>query len=176
MKHAIITSTGSDRPGIVESLARWIFEQGGNMEESRMSLLGGEFAAMILVTGPDDLIAKLEETRAAIEQTEQLGVMVKEVNAAPAVPNKPVIRYRLNATSLDHSGIVHRITRFLMERGINIVSAKTWNTAAPFTGAPVFHFEMNIDLPSSLVMNEFRAELMEACRIDNIDYELTAVK
>ena len=57
--HAVITSIGTDRPGIVEELSGWILDNGGNIEESRMERLGSEFAALMLVSGPAGLSERL---------------------------------------------------------------------------------------------------------------------
>jgi glycine cleavage system regulatory protein len=38
-----------DRPGIVADLAQLVFDCEANLEDSRMTLLGNEFAAILLV-------------------------------------------------------------------------------------------------------------------------------
>src|SRR5438094_10605853 len=45
----VMTVMGRDRPGLVDSLAGLVAEQGGNWLESRMSRLGGQFAGILRV-------------------------------------------------------------------------------------------------------------------------------
>ena len=45
----VISALGSDRPGIVESLTGEILAHNGNILDSRMTVLGGEFAVLMLV-------------------------------------------------------------------------------------------------------------------------------
>ena len=45
----VMTVIGPDRPGLVESVAGLVAEQGGNWLESRMSRLGGQFAGILRV-------------------------------------------------------------------------------------------------------------------------------
>src|SRR5947207_14822820 len=50
MQNALVmTVIGRDRPGLVDSVAGIVAEQGGNWLESRMSRLGGQFAGILRV-------------------------------------------------------------------------------------------------------------------------------
>ena len=49
--HALLTAFGADRVGIVDDLTSLILEARCNVEESRMSVLGGEFAVILLFSG-----------------------------------------------------------------------------------------------------------------------------
>src|SRR4051794_15954181 len=108
-EHLIITSLGTDRPGIVEELSGWILENGGNIEDSRMSLLGGEFASLVLVSGEAGFAERLEGSRAAFESDRGQTVFARRVKASPGAPQVSHLRYNLKATALDHPGIVHQV-------------------------------------------------------------------
>jgi glycine cleavage system transcriptional repressor len=45
-RHAILTAIGADRPGLVEEVSQFIFAHGGNIADSRMVNLRGQFAMM----------------------------------------------------------------------------------------------------------------------------------
>src|SRR5688572_18728250 len=53
MTHVILTAIGTDRPGLVDEVSRYIFDRGGNIEDSRMVNFRGQFAMMVLVGGGD---------------------------------------------------------------------------------------------------------------------------
>lgn len=173
-QHVVVTGAGTDRPGIVEDLSGWILEQGGNIEDSRMTLLGGEFAAMILVSGPAGLADRLEATREAFARGHGLTVFTKPVAPSPPPPAVPVMRYALRAAALDHPGIVHAIAHALRSHGANIVSLVTSTTPAPFTGAEVFHIDMQVDVPAGPLVMRLREELARLGECENIDILLTA--
>ena len=48
MNSMILTAIGSDQPGIVSELSGIIIHHGGNIEESRMSQMGSDFAIIML--------------------------------------------------------------------------------------------------------------------------------
>jgi len=170
----LLTTVGEDRPGIVEAVSGWVLNHGGNIEESRMSVLGGEFATMVLISGSQDLQGTLESSRSKFESDHRLHVFLKSVQAKGAKPEKPVIRYHLKSTSLDTAGIVNRISQLLTREGINIVSGETMTTDAPFSGAPVFHFELIIDIPSDKPVSKLREKLSAIADEENFDITLTA--
>lgn len=174
-EHLLITSIGTDRPGIVADLSGWILEHGGNIQDSRMSQLGGEFATLVLVSGESGLAEKLASTSDQFASAHGQTVFTKAVAPAPAAPAVSHLRYQLRATALDHPGIVHQVSQLLRDQSVNIVSASTHTTPAPFTGAPVFQFEMTVDIPGTTAAGKLREQLRALGDIENIDFTLTAV-
>lgn len=51
--HAVVSVSGPDRTGIVNAVTSAVTEHGANMEDSRMALLGGDFAMIAYVRTPD---------------------------------------------------------------------------------------------------------------------------
>ena len=49
----VISALGSDRPGIVHALSRQVLAYEGNILDSRMTVLGGEFAVLMLVAAEE---------------------------------------------------------------------------------------------------------------------------
>ena len=45
-----LSAIGRDRPGIVADLAELIYECDCNLEDSSMTMLGGEFAVLLLLS------------------------------------------------------------------------------------------------------------------------------
>src|SRR5262249_52891249 len=52
MAHYLLTATGPDRPGIVAAVTLVLFERGGNLEDSAMARLQGEFAIIVIFSSP----------------------------------------------------------------------------------------------------------------------------
>src|SRR5207245_9398257 len=49
-----LSASGRDRPGIVADLAELIYECDCNLEDSSMTILGSEFAILLLLSGEGD--------------------------------------------------------------------------------------------------------------------------
>ena len=59
--HLVISALGKDRPGIINDLSKEIYNLGLNITDSRMTVLGGEFAILLLVDGQWNQLAMLED-------------------------------------------------------------------------------------------------------------------
>jgi glycine cleavage system transcriptional repressor len=174
MAHAILTALGTDRPGLVDEASRFIFDQRGNIEDSRMVNLRGQFAMMLLVAGDDQTLAQLHEGLPRFVQSSGLHAELRPVQEAPAAMGGALI-YRLVATSIDQPGIVHRVSHTLGRMQVNIESLQTRLTPAPYTGAPLFEMELVLSVPRSVAIAQLRQNLGATCDAMNIDWELRPI-
>lgn len=118
---------GPDRPGIVAAVTGVLAERGGNLEDSAMTMLQGQFAMMIVVDVPDDVgPTSLEEELAAA--TGELGLTVVVRVIGPSDGHGAVDRasaWDISVSGADRPGIVHRIATVLADAGANIVDLNT---------------------------------------------------
>jgi len=171
--HAILTAIGSDRVGIVDDLTTSILDKRCNIEESRMAVLGGEFAVMLLLSGESGDIESLIEATPKMSELLDLHISMKETVAPKSDPNlRP---YMIESVSLDTPGIVHSITSLLRRHGINIEDLETDTTAAPWTGAPMFVMRGRISVPPSVSLSTLREEIETLEGEQNLDVKLTPI-
>src|SRR5438105_1069714 len=110
-----MTIIGGDRPGLVESVARAVAEQGGNWLESRMSRLGGQFAGILRVEVP------AENERKLISGLQALSGQGLTVVVHPDESATQPTAVRINLLEIvgqDRPGIVSQISRTLAEYGV----------------------------------------------------------
>ena len=166
----VISALGNDKPGIVNELTKTILNQGGNILESRMSVLGGEFAMMLLVSGSEDCInnvlSKLEETGEQLNLT----LLAKETQATEKNINH--IPYTVKVVSMDHPGIVHHISDFFAGKNINIEDIETNTYPAAHTGTSMFSLNMTMSIPADSSVKNLRDEFLVFCDDLNLDASL----
>jgi len=172
--HLVITALGSDRPGIVEELAKNISEYECNIEDSRMTVLGGEFALMLIVSGHWNTIAKLQAHMPSLEQT--LGMTIITKNTEARQQTKKTLPYIAEIIAIDHQGIVKNLANFFSARDINIEEMSTNCYAAAHTGTSMFSVHMEIGIPSSQSISDLREAFMEFCDSLNLDAVLEPMK
>ena len=176
MAHAILTAIGVDRAGLVDEVSQFIYDRGGNIEDSRMVNLRGQFAMMVLVGGDEAVIGKLRHEQSRLAATSGLQVEVRPTPpGAAASAAAGALPFRFVATAVDRAGIVHEISHLLREMNVNIESLETRLTAAPYTGAPVFEMESILSVPRSTALSLLRQRLGAACDEMNMDWELKPV-
>jgi len=167
----VISALGEDRPGIVDKLSSIIFDHALNIEDSRMTVLGGEFAILLLVSGEQSSINALQSQLSEIEQTLKMSLLAKITTDSAAQNN--TIPYSVEVAALDHPGIVRNIANFFSNRNINIVNLETERYAAPHTGSPMFALHMTIGIPAEINIPQLRDAFMDVCDELNLDAELS---
>ena len=167
----VISALGDDRPGIVDELTSIIYSHNLNVEDSRMTVLGGEFAVLLLVSGETDAIEKLEAQVDSIEEKLRMRLLLK-ATAEPATTAN-TIPYAVEVAALDNPGIVHKLSGFFSNRNINIVDLHTERYSAPHTGSPMFALHMTIGIAADTNIAQLRETFMDFCDELNLDAELT---
>lgn len=169
----VITAVGPDRPGLVSALSAWIREAGANLEDARMAQLGGEFALILLVTGPPEALGRVEGLRERIER--ELGLSFFCRMTSPSPPPAGALPYRLWVSGIDRPGIVQSVSGVLAARNINVVSLSSRVANAPLTGTPMFYLEATLQVPGSVPLSELRTALAATCDEENLDFSLEAL-
>jgi len=173
MNHAILSAIGSDRPGLVDEVSGFIFDRGGNIEDSRMVNLRGQFAMMVLVGADQGILERIGGELGELSRQSQVHAEWHVAKPAPATVGVAAARpYRLRASAMDQPGLVHRVAHLLREMNVNIESLQTQLGAAPVTGAPVFAMELVLTAGPGVGMSRMREKLEELCDSYNMDWEL----
>ena len=173
MAHAILTAIGVDRSGLVDEVSQFIYDRGGNIEDSRMVNLRGQFAMMVLVGGDESVIGKIRHEQSRLAETSGLQVEVRPTPAGPAASVAGgALPFRFVGTAVDRTGIVHEISHLLRGLNVNIESLETRLTPAPYTGAPMFELEAVLSVPRATQLSQLRQKLAGCCDEINMDWDL----
>jgi glycine cleavage system transcriptional repressor len=140
----LLSAMGRDRPGIVADLARLIFACDANLEDSRMTILGTDFAVILLCSATrDDAFDELSVGAKRLERDHGMTILLRALEGGPrhAVPGRGTQLYRVRAAGEDKAGIVAGICGVLAEHGVNIAELATRSRPGP-GGSP--HYEMDV--------------------------------
>ncbi len=173
-KFIVISALGKDRPGIVNQLTGPITEMGANIIDSRMSVLGGEFAVLMLVEGNWNTIAKLESALPGLQAPLDLTIQSRRTENVPQAGQG--MSYAVNVVSLDHPGIVNQLAGFFSSRNINIQDLETDSYRAAHTGTKMFTANITITLPPDTHIARLREEFLDFCDELNLDAVLEPLK
>ena len=169
-KYLVLTAVGPDRPGLVSEISSLILAAGANLEDSRMAILGGEFALLLLVSGPERAIGEVELRASEVGARLGLRLMTKPTTSPPVA--RDFLPYQIRVTGVDRPGIVQRVAAVLAGRGVNVASLESRISYAPESGTPMFILEAALQIPSALALADLRRELTGACDEENWDFAL----
>lgn len=159
--YLILTGVGSDAPGIVNKLTAALHDMGCSIEESRMSILGGEFAIILLVSADGSAIRKVDSSLDELNRLTGLQYISKKTRQKTS--NNTILRYNVEVMSMDQSGIVHSVTEFFAGQSINIESLSSETYAAPHSGTPMFALDLVIEVPADTSVAQLRSSFLDFC-------------
>jgi glycine cleavage system transcriptional repressor len=174
LHHAVLTAVGDDRPGLVDEVTRYVTERGGNLEDSRMVNLRGQFAMMMLVAGSEAAMSRLQDGLGTLRRDCHVHAELRPADTG-AAQRSPALPFKLNTWAMDHPGLMQSVSHLLGELGVNIESADSSLRPAPYTNTPLFEMELVLSVPATTHVAELREKLGELCDEMNIDWRLTAL-
>ena len=168
MKNIIISAIGSDRSGIVSELSGVITSHGGNVEESRMSRLGSDFAIIMLVTVAPDWEESLE---VALKSITELTIITKPTNLSQVGDGR---QFRIDLSGADNEGIVKVLSKYLAEKSINILEMETHTSQAPVSGTPLFNLNASVSVPNDVEEKLIQSDLSQIAQKLGVEIQLNS--
>ncbi|MDQ1395809.1 MAG: glycine cleavage system transcriptional repressor [Acidimicrobiaceae bacterium] len=168
MAHFAVTAVGADRPGIVAAVTKALMDLGGNLEDTEMAVLGGQFAMMMVVAAEGDG-ASIERALRPVGGDLDLLVAVRTIpEGEPASP--PGQPWSVTVYGGDRPGIVHRVTALLAGFGVNITGLETRVIGPP--GHPVYAMLLDVTVPADADGDQVAAALAQAAGQLGIECEM----
>lgn len=171
--YAVLTAVGPDRPGLVAELTEFLLKHGANVEDSRMAVLGGDFAVILLFSAPQQGLSVIEEEKEQLSARTGLTVSLRRTTPQRSAPHAALM-WKLHAVSLDHPGIVHRLAHAVSRQGMNIIELQSHLLHAPVTAAPIFTLDMTVTVPGEKKPAALRESLLRLADEMGIDLEVRA--
>ncbi|MBS1675625.1 MAG: amino acid-binding ACT protein [Actinobacteria bacterium] len=155
MTTLILTVVGSDRPGLVATVAHIVDEHGGNWENSRLAELEGTFAGVIQVSVP---VERVEELRASLDGLD--GLLTIAVHAgSESAPAEAAQELTIQVLGNDRPGIVREISAVLNSDALSIESMTTATRDAAMAGGRLFEASIVARVPADADPETLRADL-----------------
>ncbi|MGI8575524.1 MAG: glycine cleavage system protein R [Egibacteraceae bacterium] len=153
MADLAVTTIGADQPGIIARVTGVLLEVGGNIEDSSMTVLRGQFAIVLLVSA-DVEPARLETALAEATADLELFVSVREVHEGHRVASPTHV---VSVYGADRPGIVHEVAQELARHEVNVTDLRT-----QVLGADVYAMLLEVALPAALDDEELAVRLRAA--------------
>jgi glycine cleavage system transcriptional repressor len=158
----VMSAIGGDRPGIVADLAELIYDCDCNLEDSRMTRLGSEFAVLLLASGQGaDVEEKLAAGCKRLEWEKRLTVFLRRVDG-PLAASPAGRELVCTVTGIDKAGIVARVARTVAAHGLSVRDLRSDVRHASNAGTPVYTLRLAMDAPPSVDVDRLRTDLEQA--------------
>ncbi|OEU59482.1 MAG: amino acid-binding protein [Desulfuromonadales bacterium C00003094] len=178
MNHFALTIIGRDHSGIVARVTKVLFDLGCNIADSSCTILGGQFAMILIISHPQ--FSTRESFGTAFEPIEQDGLSVFLRTLQPggeAAPQLPGELCLISVYGSDKPGIVYPVVKELGDRQINITDLNTKLVGSP--ERPVYVMMIEAVLPPGIPLEklaEVMAELKDSLQVDISVRDITPVE
>jgi glycine cleavage system transcriptional repressor len=151
-QNMVISVMAKDRPGIVAEVTGGIGALGGNLADLRESVLCGYFTMILVAAFPSTV--SVEEVEVALTQATASKVAVElHEGVLDAATGDAEHAYVLSAVGRDRIGLVAQVSRFCLERRVNILDLASHVEDDQYT------MMLQIDLANIPSLEVFREEL-----------------
>ena len=166
-----LNAIGRDRPGIIAGVAQALVDLGANLEDSRMTILHGQFTIMLVLDVPHISDGGLIE--GALEQVaEELNLFIT-VRPVPdeVVPPTTGERYLVAVDGPDRPGLIAGVSRALASVAANVVelSSRHFEQGA----GRVCVLRMTVVLPDEVDTDRLESVLSDACTALGVSHSVT---
>lgn len=161
--HFAVTIISKDRPGIVADVTEVLFRLGCNIEDSSCTMLGGDFAMILIVSHDKPFTkARLADEFKSLHERTGLVTYVRHLSEQEICPLTDEGELCLiSVYGSDRPGIVYRVTRALADRKVNITDLNTKLIGT--VEEPVYVMMLEATLPNGLTVEDVSA-LLESLR------------
>lgn len=174
MSHFALTIIGRDRPGIVAQVTEIVYRLGCNIADSSCSILGGQFAMILILSQPEftgkesfgDAFAPLEATN--------LSVFIRTLK--PGGEIRPHLEGEICMISVygaDQPGIVYKVAKELGDRQINITDLNTKLVGSE--ERPVYVMMLEAVLPTTMCIEALMESMEELAKQLQVDISVRSI-
>lgn len=121
-KWYMVTLVGKDKKSIVSHVTAAIYDGGGNLGETSMMRLGGNFTIMMMVEFSGS-IKDLHDVLSSVTDSMGLHLHIDHIDAKLHEHRIPDVR--ISVYGADRAGIVSMVTGVLAEAGLNILDLES---------------------------------------------------
>ena len=165
--YMVISILGKNQSGIVHDLSEAASQYGCSIADSRMTVLGNEFAAVLLIEGSWSELAKMETGLTNLEKKYKLSIIIRRTEARE--PQPELVPYIVQVITLDTPGVLNKITEFFSERNIPIEEVYSNTFFSSHTGAPMATMTMTVLINATSSITELREAFILYTEEHNLD-------
>lgn len=173
-KFLSISVLATARAQLPLELVRAIRERGCEVEDCRISPIGEQIAANLLVSGNWSELGKLETALPGV--AEQLDMQVQFIRCNERRPATEFRPYAVEVIAPQQNELIIHLLEFYQGQGVEVAEIVTQKYASTYTGADMCSVQMVVHVPVNQHPQALRESFMDLCDDLNADGMLDPIK
>lgn len=167
MEYLNIAFISADQYSVINDLIQLTAKHHCHVEESRITVLGSDFAGILRVGGNWNAIAKIE---AALTKLKNKATFLLEVKRCdPWKLTGDHLPYLAQVVGLNTPGLIPAIARFYSDQQIQLIDLQTDPFKTSHSETTMITLSMRINIPAEINIADLRERFMILCDELNID-------
>ncbi len=168
--HLACSLMGPQHPDLVDLVTRTIDEAHASIQDSRMTVLGSEFAMLVLLSVEDRHRRALESGMEELAHRFRLGLMV-QATSRPGSYNAGTGLY-VEASGVDREGIVRALAACLTEQGVQVEDMEARVTPPRGPSVPLATIRLKAQVPQDVCMEVVKEGLQRLAAARNLEVQV----
>lgn len=175
-QHLVITAVGTDRPGVCNQVVHLVTQSGCNIVDSRIALFGNEFTLIMLLSGGNAAITRVETTLPLLGQEHNLITIMKRTSTHAPLDSSYTMEVFIESD--DKPGLTEHFTQFFADKeiGLDSLSAQTISKDKMHAESDQFHIAITASVDSERNIMQLQEEFDELCRQLAVQGSLNFIK
>ncbi|MDC5807425.1 glycine cleavage system protein R [Vibrio europaeus] len=175
-QHLVITAVGTDRPGVCNQVVHLVTQSGCNIVDSRIALFGNEFTLIMLLTGNNAAVTRVETTLPLLGQEHDLITIMKRTSTHAHLVNTYTLEVFVESD--DKPGLTEKFTNFFAEKniGLSSLSAQTIDKDKIDSENDQFHIAITATVDSGCNLMQLQEEFDTLCQSLSVQGSLNFLK
>lgn len=177
MAKIVLSSVGKDRPGIVSTFTKILYEYNCNIEDASMTILCNQFAIILIISAPDNLdFDKFKLDFTSLEKTLGLrtNITLIENEEDTIDTGQNSLPYIICVSGSDKTGIAYHITEILAKYNINITDFNSKLIGKKTK--PIYIMMIETLIPRDLNLDKLKYELNNKANEMNLDIKINEIE
>ncbi|KJY81471.1 glycine cleavage system protein R [Vibrio galatheae] len=175
-QHLVITAVGTDRPGVCNQVVHLVTQSGCNIVDSRIALFGNEFTLIMLLTGNNAAITRVETTLPLLGQEHDLITIMKRTSTHSYLDNTYTLEVFVESD--DKPGLTEKFTNFFAAKniGLSSLSAQTISKDKIGSDSDQFHIAITAAVEAGCNLMQLQEEFDTLCHSLSVQGSLNFLK
>lgn len=173
-KYLSIVALGGNRDKLARDLVGAIARRGCEISECRITPLGDQFSASMLLRGNWSAMGKMESALPGL--AEHLGLAVQFEHARPAQAQPDFRPYAAEVVAPQQPGLLGELLDFFTDQGTQVIEISAQSYESGLTGALMCTMHLAVNVPTSHHPQTLRDAFMDVCDDLHADGLLDPIK
>lgn len=172
---AILALSGTDRPGLLDDISKFLLDRGGSIADSRLASLDGKFALLCRVSGTEPSLSRIKSDLGTLSHDSNIHAELHPHDPSQQGKSTATYPYRFSARGVDQTTLLNRVSHLFRVLNINIENLETRKAKVEPGQPDMTEVDLTLAIPRETPVSMLKDYLAHLCGEMNVLWHLSPV-